>query len=304
MSKAASKSISKHIVEKTYPVQTGDTFDFYKTMFENDTGDGPLCKSVNIPGCENAVAATSWHLSFVGGSTLYNSTGHRQTLHPHCDISILMPKWVDAHKADAVQQHAVSHFLGHTATHEKGHGQACSSLATSIMLLVSNMPSRVPVARVAEFNHAFDGLIELFTRGARAADNEFDNFTGHGGEQDAQLGTHEDQIAAASTAGGAPSGAASDFQTAVRQATAAVVLTPSKTTSRVHSGGVPADEEARAVSHTDDSASRLPLKRTHAVQIATGLGGAPRQTSHAYSKDTQWLFALAGVIGSILHEDQ
>ena len=300
---------SVSIKEGTYPVETAK---FYDTMFNGI--EKPLCKSVDVKGCENAVAATSWHLTFVDGSTLYNAAGRRQTLRPHCDINMLMPKWVDAHKADVVQQRAVAHFLGHTATHERGHGQACSSLAASIALLVSNMPARVPTARVAEFNRAFNGLIELFTRGARAADNEFDKFTGHGGEQDAQLGSHEDQVAAASTAGGVPSGAASDFQTAVRQATAAVVLSPAKAS---HTGGGPVDEKARTshIEERDDGAQRALPRRAHTVQLATGFGGVPLDSkkrppavatalSKSNVKDTQWLFALAGVVGSILHDEQ
>ena len=277
--------------------------DFYKAVFGGE--DKPLCKQIDIPGCDNAVAATSWNLSFAdGNTTLYDSDGRRRALHPHCDVHMLMPEWVDAHKADKVQQRAVAHFIGHTATHERGHGQACSSLATSITLLVANMPVRVPKSRVAEFNRAFKELIELFTRGARTADAEFDKFTGHGGEQDAQLGIREDQEIAIS--GKVPEGPALDFQTAVRQSTAPV-STKAAYGPQPRRGGIapirPKDVSTDDVAH---SAAREPPTSHAAMKIRTqptNFGGVPpKHTSRtsALAPSAVALNCLDGIVGEIL----
>ena len=213
---AAAGKPTVEVNDKEYPVETQKK-SFYNTMFDKEKK--PLCKYTSAPGCESAVAVTSWHFAVDHG--LYNAEGVRRPLNTHCDISVLMPNWVNARGKEAKR---VQRFLAATKTHEMGHGAACLSVMSIVQELMSHMPPRVHVNEVTKFNSAFAEFVrDYYVVIAHKVDHAYDDLTGHGGTmQGAQLGERDPrasdldtdtlhELAAHPTRGGRKAGTKSSF---------------------------------------------------------------------------------------------
>jgi hypothetical protein len=196
-------NIEKRITRKEYKVITpgGTHKAFYNGVFGKHSQ--PLCDALddNMPGCQDAVAATSWQMRFKPGEDkLYSAEGEKQTLECSCDINMLLPKWVPKRKLGYSSAKSVSSFISATETHERGHAVACESLANSIKLLAKNMPNTINPLDVDAMNLAFTEFsYEFYARLARQADVVFDEITHHGGDHDAELDDEPDNSSAASS---------------------------------------------------------------------------------------------------------
>lgn len=170
-----------------YPVKSrkASLKDFYSTMFGGVKK--PLCKHVDIKGCEDAVAVTSW--SYTLDNDLYDSRGDKRTLSFRGKVRVLLPEWLNGHQAHSKDKGAVDNFLSATKTHERGHGMACESLASAVRNFVEAMPQRVPPASVDSINLAFRTMVhEFYEKCARRADRLFDEpYSKHGGKWKAEL---------------------------------------------------------------------------------------------------------------------
>ena len=169
---------------ESYPVRTKHASHgaLYKTMFGGR--DKPLCNVANVAGCEEAVAVTSW--SYAHPDVLYGKDGQKLRIDTTCDIRVLMPKWTKLAKASDATQESVKHFMQATETHEEGHGMACKSLSGVVQAFARHMPERIQPENVDTMNRAFVHFIRNFyIKMARATDRKFDEYTKHGGLQDA-----------------------------------------------------------------------------------------------------------------------
>ena len=182
--------VVSNVKYRWYNVSTpsSDQEGFYLGVF-SDTAR-PLCKAlggIKVDGCEDAVAATSWSMRME--RKLYAADGRRKLIVCTCDIDILLPKWVPPKAAPPGEGHAtVRRFLATTETHERGHGETCTSLINSIKLLAENMPLKIPPAEVDNYNGAFALFAHDFYEAiARRTDELFDKLTGHGARHGAEI---------------------------------------------------------------------------------------------------------------------
>ena len=182
--------VVSHVKYRWYNVSTpGNQEGFYLGVF-SDTAQ-PLCKAlggIKVEGCEDAVAATSWSMRME--RKLYAADGQRKLIVCTCDIDILLPKWVTTqrHKVPEEGHDTVRRFLANTETHERGHGETCTSLINSIRVLAENMPLSIPPAEVDNYNGAFQMFAHDFYEViARRTDDLFDTLTGHGARHGAEI---------------------------------------------------------------------------------------------------------------------
>ncbi len=159
---------------------------YHDALFGNG---GALCKFVNnsVPGCEDAVAMTSWRFDTEGD--LYDKDGWRRSLKKACTVKITMPAFRDLDDAENERhREEVLRFEKATESHETGHGAACESLTRIVNHFVAFLPERVAVKDVPAMNEAVKiFIIEFYETMARKADELFDKFTGHGGKFGAEL---------------------------------------------------------------------------------------------------------------------
>jgi hypothetical protein len=181
---------TEKVVNKRYTVQTAPTDNaFFGGVFENSHA---LCNALGetkVRDCENAVAATSWRLHL--REDLYGASGEKRILKCECNIKILLPQWKTA-PGKPRNKDKVHKFLSATATHERGHGVACTSVANVTRLLAASLPDKIPADKVAAVNGAFSYFVSNFyTPLAHQADGLFDDYTHHGGLYEAQLSDGE-----------------------------------------------------------------------------------------------------------------
>jgi len=186
---------SSNLKVKKYKVLTSPHHNaFFGGVFGQDTH--PLCDALGpsqVPECENAVAATGWTFEMTG--RLYGLDGNRQTIATSCDINMLLPKWetLPGTKGLKKDTETVRRFLSATETHERGHGQACTSLSNITKLLAETMPPTIPADKVENVNAAFSFFVHHFYKTlARKADEVFDKDTHHGAKHEAGLSDGED----------------------------------------------------------------------------------------------------------------
>jgi hypothetical protein len=182
--------VVSNVKYRWYNVTTpsSDQEGFYLGVFADSAR--PLCKAlggIRVDGCEDAVAATSWSMRME--RKLYAADGRRKVIVCTCDIDILLPKWVPPRAAPPGEGHAtVRRFLANTETHERGHGETCTSLINSIKLLAENMPLKIPPAQADNYNGAFALFAhEFYEAIARRTDELFDKLTGHGARHGAEI---------------------------------------------------------------------------------------------------------------------
>ncbi len=177
---------------KTYdvPVKGVKHQHGFNGFFPPDGSPTPLCKEMQIEGCDAAVAATSW--SFTYDKVLYAADGTKSSAWScKCDGRVLVPALKhEGHGASGEAADSLKSFLNRTAEHERGHFQTCESLKTSVAALVRHLPDRVPRDHVAAFNQAFVEFCEkVYVTGARKADIIYDVGTDHGGKYWAAIGS-------------------------------------------------------------------------------------------------------------------
>jgi len=154
----------------------------------------PLCTRTNVKGCENAVAATSWQFDMPHGPVYDEVTGKKREPYVFggkgvtdacaCNVHILLPKWEVPHGTEVPASHArgVGEFIAATATHERGHGAACKSLAAVVLAALAYLPEEVPPGIAPQVNGAFGFFVkEFYEPLARRADRLYDRVTYHGG---------------------------------------------------------------------------------------------------------------------------
>ena len=175
-----------HRVDKTYPVRSGPSpGGFYDAVFGGK--QRPLCKVVDMPGCQDAVALTSWRFQLE--SDLYDvRTGRKQPVRATATVRLLLPLWEDEAGAAPAERQRVHAFIAHTRTHETGHAAACFSVLAAVGAVAAYMPARVPRSAAAAYNTGFSRLVEEFYVAlGHKTDHHFDFTTGHGGLFGAEL---------------------------------------------------------------------------------------------------------------------
>jgi hypothetical protein len=177
---------TENVVNKRYTVQTAPTDNaFFGGVFENSHALCDALGSTKVQDCENAVAATAWRFNL--GENLYSVGGEKHNPKCSCDIEILLPQW-EVKPGKPRNKDKVHRFLSATATHERGHGVACKSVANITRLLAANLPDKIPADKVPAVNGAFAYFVSNFyTPLAHQADGLFDDYTHHGGLYEAQL---------------------------------------------------------------------------------------------------------------------
>lgn len=171
--------IEKYDVRPETPSQSG----VYRAFF--NTTEPPLCPLVNVDGCEEAVAATSWTFEAPTSKDLYDTaTGNKQdsTLKTACHVKMILPRLPEG------VPEAVERFQSATCSHEHGHAAACDSLARTVAFFIQSLPAHVPPQHAKAMNEAVRAVIDKFyVPQARKADKMFDSYTGHGGKYEAEL---------------------------------------------------------------------------------------------------------------------
>jgi hypothetical protein len=181
----------ENVFNKRYTVQTAPTdHAFFGGVFEDSHALCDALGSTKLKDCENAVAATAWRFSL--GEDLYGANGEKRILKCECNIEILLPQW-KAKQGRPRNKDKVHRFLSATATHERGHGVACTSVANITRLLAASLPDKIPADKVPAVNGAFSYFVSNFyTPLAHQADGLFDDYTHHGGLYEAQLSDGDD----------------------------------------------------------------------------------------------------------------
>lgn len=113
---------------------------------------------------------------------LYSAAGQRQVANSACAAKMVLPEARCEATAAEVQR-----FQTAVRAHEKGHVQACLSLAAFVQALVKEMPQTVPVCMVDSYNRAFYALNAMVERMARTADAAYDVLTRHGAKLGAEI---------------------------------------------------------------------------------------------------------------------
>jgi hypothetical protein len=159
---------------------------YYHALFG---GGGALCKAIGntLPGCEEAVAMTSW--KFRIDNDVYDSTGKRRVLSKSCTVNMTMPEFQNIEEArNKEHRDEILRFQNATESHETGHAAACESLTRIVNHFVSFLPETIPVEKVTRMNAAVNMFIhDFYETMARKADKLYDKFTAHGGKFGAEI---------------------------------------------------------------------------------------------------------------------
>lgn len=206
-------NIERKFVPYTISTDRARIRDHHDALF--DGVQKPLCIAMEklhgtaVPGCEDAAAFTKWVVSvrYLGmqkslpslrfrvaenetrskADGLYDSLGAKRDVSIDCTIMTVLPQWDKITEASTKVRAEVRRFELRLAYHEHGHGLACEHLAQSIKRFLDNMPHRVPVTRVADYNAAVQKVVvNFYTAMARKADLAYDEITGHGLTQGAE----------------------------------------------------------------------------------------------------------------------
>lgn len=181
-----STTITKHDHSYKVHAKRKTLKGYYSALFG---GGGALCKAIgnSLPGCEEAVAMTSW--KFRTNNDVYDSEGKRGTILKSCTVNMTMPDFQNIEGTkDLEQREEILRFQKATESHETGHAAACESLTRIVNHFVSFLPETVPVDKVPIMNSAVNMFIhDFYEVMARKADKLYDTFTAHGGKFGAEI---------------------------------------------------------------------------------------------------------------------